>query len=188
MFLLSKFKNDNLVEIQNDEFEDDIKVDDKTIEDEAAIKLQKVARGFITRKNQKIITHFEDEERTVMEDNIKDEDEDEDEDEDDDYDIEDDIEDDDINNLYVISVNNVPFFYESELKVAQKKMLYMTRVLNYKNNVDYNDSYIRENYSHPLRTNSIDVIRKYSCFFFSFETVLHSLKIDVVKPYDDNDF
>ena len=183
MFLLSKFKNDNLVEIQNDEFEDDIKVYDKTIEDEAAIKLQKVARGFIVRKNLKIITNFEDEERTVIEDIVKDGTHD-----DDDID-DDDIDDDDINNLYVISVNNVPFFYESELKIAQKKILYMARVLNYKNNIDYNDSYIRENYNHPLRTNSIDVIRKYSCFFFSFDTVLHSLKIDVVKPYDnDNDF
>jgi len=183
MFLISKFKNDNLVEIQNDDFEDDIKVDDKTIEDAAAIKLQKVARGFITRKNLKIITNFEDEERTVIEDNVK-----EGIDEDIDEDIEDDIEDDDINNLYIISLNNVPYFYESELKIAQKKMLYMARVLNYKNNIDYNDSYIREYYSHPSRTNTIDVIRKYSCFFFSFDAVLHSLKIDVVKPYDDNDF
>lgn len=165
MFLISKFKNNNLVEIVDN---------DLTKEDEAAVKLQKIARGFIVRRNLKINTNFEDDQRTVEEG--------------DDEDIEDDIEDDDINNLYIISINNIPYFYESEFKVAQKKMLYMARQLNYKNNLEYNDSYIRENYEHPLRTNNISVIRKYSFLIFSYDYVLHDLRIDVVKPYNDSNF
>ena len=84
-------------------------------------------------------------------------------------------------------LHNVQYFYESEFKIARDKMLFIARQLNYKNNLEYNDSYIRENYEHPLRTNIITVIRRYSFFLFAYDYVLHDLKIDVVKPYNEEE-
>ena len=182
MFLISKIKSENLIEITEDDF----------LIKEEPNNPEKINTD--VEDNLKLSSEVMSEDKNVEEEDVKDvekdveEDVEEDDEEDDEENenLEDDVDYEDINNLYIISINNVPYFYESDFKIARDKMLFMARQLNYKNNLDFNDSYIRENYEHPSRTNNISVVRRYSLFFFTYDCVLHDLKIDIVKPYNIN--
>jgi len=111
--------------------------------------------------------NYEDEDEEDEED---DEDEDEDEDEDDDEDDDDDDEE----KLYIISINDEPYFYENSLKSAKSKILKISNVLDRKNNKEYTSYICHSN------TNQIDVIRNLNFIFFSYNYILYSLKISSV--------
>ena len=176
MFLISKIKSENLIEITEDDF----------VIKEEPNNSEKINTD--VEDNLKLYSEVMSEDKNVEEEDVKDvkEDVEDVEDDEENENLEDDVDYEDINNLYIISINNVPYFYESDFKIARDKMLFMARQLNYKNNLDFNDSYIRENYEHPSRTNNISVVRRYSLFFFTYDYVLHDLKIDIVKPYNVN--
>ena len=97
---------------------------------------------------------------------IKDDDEDNDEE---------DEEDDEYKKLYVISINDEPYFYENSLKNARSKILKISNTLDLKNNKEYTSFISRKN------STQFDIIRNLNFIFFSYNYLLYSLKISTVQ-------
>ena len=102
----------------------------------------------------------------------------EDDDEEDEEDEEDDEEDEDV--LYVISIDDMPNFYEKNFDVARNKVYTMARTFNSVNNKEFKDSYIREN-EICCEELYLSVVRHIDFFLFSYDHTLYTIKIHKVN-------
>ena len=111
--------------------------------------------------------------------------EDEDEDGDGDGEVEDSDDDDyDESQLFVLSIDNTPFFYEKDLEKSRDILLQVARKLNQNNNRDYRSSYIRENdILDSYQYMNLNVVRHFDFIYFKYDYNLHSLKIHKIKQY-----
>jgi hypothetical protein len=115
----------------------------------------------------------DDEDEDDEDEDEDDDDEDEDEDEDDE-DEDDEYEEDDI---YIISIDGTPYFYEETLKDARKMLQKIARKI-YDNKKDlYNTCILEKN------RDELHVINCIEFFIFSHNSILHTLNIEQVKRY-----
>ena len=84
--------------------------------------------------------------------------------------------------FYVISIDDVPYFYEKDFELATTKVYTMTRSINNINNREFKNSYIREN-ENCCEELSLNVVRHIDLFIFSYDYVLHSIKIHKVTNF-----
>ena len=119
--------------------------------------------------------HFNFDDNAVVEDSIIDEELEDDEVIDEDVVDEDDG---DENNefMYILTIDNTPFFYEKDLEEAKIKLFSLCRRLNKKHNYDYKGSFIRENETLHEYMN-LSVVRNYDFVLFNLHSTLHELKI-----------
>jgi hypothetical protein len=115
------------------------------------------------------------------EDDEDDEDEDDEDDEDeDDEDDEEDEEDEDDENKYVISINNIPYFYFDSLNETRKKLQKISRKLLLNDSIEFS-GYINRD---PYNKNKLTVFRTLDFLFFKYNYAMYNIKIDVVgKPF-----
>ena len=143
-------------------------------------------------ENPSIITesYFSKNEESVIENEpplqVESEGEDEDEDEQVDVESEDEpslqVESEAEEEFYVISIDDVPYFYEKNFELATTKVYTMTRSINNINNREFKNSYIREN-ENCCEELSLNVVRHIDLFIFSYDYVLHSIKIHKVTNF-----
>ena len=78
--------------------------------------------------------------------------------------------------LYIITINNIPYFYGSTIKDTREYMRLIARKLHKVDNKGYDNSYICEEIEDELK-----VVRNLDFILVSFKYVLHHLKISEVK-------
>ena len=101
-----------------------------------------------------------------------------------DEDVDSDEDDYDESQLFVLSIDNTPFFYEKDLQKSRDILLQVARKLNQNNNRDYRSSYIRENdILDSYEYMNLNVVRHFDFFYFKYDYNLHSLKIHKIKQY-----
>jgi hypothetical protein len=128
--------------------------------------------------------HKEDEDNDVSEDDDEDDEDDDDEDDDDDDDDEDDDDDDDdsydeYDDIYIISIDNKPYFYQTNHVDAKDKLLDVSKKISKKiNESDYFDSYIC-----LKEDDEITIVNRLDFIFFTKHYVLHNLKIHKIRKY-----
>lgn len=91
-----------------------------------------------------------------------------------------DSEEDNDDRIYIISIDNVPYYYENDLTSTRKKMwqLANTYIANDSDSYEiYNDKYIMTN-----DMNEIQIVCPLDFILFKYSHVLHVLKIDYVNP------
>lgn len=84
--------------------------------------------------------------------------------------------------MYILTIDNTPFFYEKDLEEAKTKLFSMCRRLNKNNNSEYKGSFIRENETLHECMN-LSVVRNYDFVLFNLHSTLHELKIFKVVNY-----
>lgn len=91
-----------------------------------------------------------------------------------------DSEEDNDDRIYIISIDNVPYYYENDLTTIRKKMwqLANTYIANVSDSYEtYQDKYIMTN-----DMNEIQIVCPLDFILFKYSHVLHVLKIDYVNP------
>ncbi len=92
-----------------------------------------------------------------------------------------DDEDEDIDErFYIISINDIPYFYEKHLKNARDKMWKMANKF-LKDSINVN--YPTKNFLISTNINSVQVKKPYQFVIFNYEDILYDFKIDYVIPY-----
>ena len=159
--IISKFQNDYDKEVDiNEENEiNEEKVDEVNEEtvDEVDVKEDKV------EVNEDKVDEVE-----IKEDKVKINDSDSDEDNE--------------NIMYVISIDNVPYYYHKDLVLARKNMWKLAHKYIISDEDDEigisNDKYIMTN-----NPNNIQIVSPLDFLFFRYSNVLHVLKIDYILPF-----
>lgn len=81
--------------------------------------------------------------------------------------------------MYIISIDDKPYFYQTSLLDAKTKLLDISKKLNNKiNENDYYDSYICQKLE-----DEITIVNQLDFVFFTKNHLLHTLKIHTVKKY-----
>lgn len=85
------------------------------------------------------------------------------------------------NKVYIISMNNIPYFYDDNLQTIRNTMWDIANSL-IKNSTDNNS--VRSNYIMTNNSNEIKIISPYNFFwFFNYNHTISELKIDYVIKY-----
>lgn len=139
-------------------------------------------------------------EEIVEEDNEEINNDNEEEDEDDEGEDDDEVNDDDYDylkecylndidpefqegDIYVISINNCPYFYENTLKDARNQLWNISKRLSSQHeNTYYNDDSINMLIDFKDKDN-INLLNNYNLWFFTLNSIKYELKIDKVKKY-----
>jgi hypothetical protein len=147
---------------------------------------------FDIQNDNKVINenHFNFDDNNIVEDsivnedvvdNIEDEVIDNPEDDAEEYEVVED-EDDDGECMYILTIDNTPFYYEKDLNEAKSKLFSLCRRLNKDNNSEYKGSFIRENET-LYECMNLSVVRNYDFVLFNLHSTLHELKIFKVVNY-----
>lgn len=89
--------------------------------------------------------------------------------------------------LYIVSINDIPFYYHKDLAFARKKMWDLANKYILP---DYNDDGEKINESRYLLTNNLNeikVIIPFDFLIFTYSKVEYHLKLDYILPFDDVD-
>lgn len=92
------------------------------------------------------------------------------------------ISDDDIemeNAVYIITINNEPYFYSDSLKMARENLLDISRKLKLNSNQELFDNF----YINEKNKNEIDIIYSYNLTLFSYNHLKYNIKIHTVTKY-----
>jgi TATA-binding protein-associated factor Taf7 len=83
--------------------------------------------------------------------------------------------------VYVISIDNIPQYYEKDLKTARKKLWYIGNLLLKTSVKDdmFSENYILSNNRHALK-----IICPYDFFLLKYHHVLFDIRIDYVIKYN----
>jgi hypothetical protein len=142
--------------------------------------------------NNDVVNHYVDnDDDDIDNDDVDNNDVDNDDNDDVDNDVDnDDVENDDVDiddeyiknygdknkKMYIITINNIPYFYGSTIKDTREYMRLIARKLHKVDNKGYDNSYICEEIEDELK-----VVRNLDFILVSFKYVLHHLKISEVK-------
>ena len=88
----------------------------------------------------------------------------------------------DENSLFVININDIPYFHDKDLFVTRKNLLSIGRKLILKNKNQLFDTL----YIHEKNKNEIDIIQSMDFLFFSYNFVKYNIKIHSVNKYVEN--
>jgi len=105
----------------------------------------------------------EEEEIVTQEEKLNDGDEDEDDEE----------------RIYIISINDVPYYYEDDLTSARSTMWSLAKTTLQKN-ADENENLESTSYIFTNNLNNLSIITPYNLFFFYYHQTMCDLKIDYV--------
>ena len=94
---------------------------------------------------------------------------------------EDDFESDE-NSLFIISINDTPYFHDKDLFVTRKNLLNIGRKLILKNKNHLFDTL----YIHEKSKNEIDIVQSMEFLLFSYNFVKYNIKIHCVNMYTEN--
>ena len=84
--------------------------------------------------------------------------------------------------LYIISLNDVPYYYEDDLDSARKTMWNLAKNMLYKNSLE-NDDYESTSYIFTNNLNNLSIITPYNFLFFYYHQTLCDVKIDYVTKH-----
>lgn len=84
--------------------------------------------------------------------------------------------------IYIISVDNIPHFYEENFDLAKKKMWEIaTNILKTSNETDFdNDNFILSRNVHQVQ-----IVCPYKFLMLNYNHILFNLRIDYVVKYDN---
>ena len=84
--------------------------------------------------------------------------------------------------IYIISVDNIPHFYEENFDLAKKKMWEIaTNILKTSNETDFdNDNFILSRNVHQVQ-----IVYPYKFLMLNYNHILFNLRIDYVVKYDN---
>jgi hypothetical protein len=177
--IISKFQNDDDKEVNiNDEV---IKEENEVIKEENEVV--KEENKVVKEEDEDEVVKEEDEDEVVKEENdilkesfnkwknikVKINDSDSDEDNE--------------NVIYVVSIDNTPYYYDKDLVSARKNMWKLAHqyIISDENDDEMgisNDKYIMTN-----NPNNIQIVSPLDFLFFRYSNVLHVLKIDYIIPF-----
>lgn len=80
--------------------------------------------------------------------------------------------------IYIIIVNDRPYYYNNNLFSARKTMMKLAKKLITSNDLDEPDKYIMTN-----NDNEVKIVIPYDFLFVKYSHTIHTIKIDYVIPY-----
>ena len=90
---------------------------------------------------------------------------------------------DDEDKIYIISLNNIPHFYEKDLSTARKKMFDIANILLKKANTKDDGIGPNDNYIFTNSSDSMQIISPYNFILLKYHHILYELKIEYVLRY-----
>jgi hypothetical protein len=90
----------------------------------------------------------------------------------------DDEDEDNEDRIYILMVNNVPYYYDNNLSSARRTMMKLAKKLMLSQDPEDPDMYIMTN-----NDNELKIIIPYDFLFVKYSQTIHTLKIDYVIPY-----
>jgi len=146
----------------------DILLNDDFDENDVIIEKNELCKD----QNLKIDNENIDDEK-IVEDNDQDEDEEEDEDED-----EDDDDEEDETTIYVITINDIPYFYENDYQDAKKRINTFSEkiVLGHKQTYD--------SYYKIINEDEIHIIINLDFILFTYNYTFYKIKIHTARKYN----
>jgi hypothetical protein len=165
--IISKFQNDDDKEVNiNDEVvKEKNNINDEVVKEEEEDEVVKEENDILKEENDILKESFNKWKNIKVKINDSDSDEDNE------------------NVIYVVSIDNTPYYYDKDLVSARKNMWKLAHqyIISDENDDEMgisNDKYIMTN-----NPNNIQIVSPLDFLFFRYSNVLHVLKIDYIIPF-----